>query len=99
MDLLLERIEGGATIILDGAMGTELERRGVPMNQDAWSATAIDTHPSIVTDIHEDYIRAGADVITTNTFGAARHVLEPTGMGDQVRELNLRAGRLAQQAP
>jgi S-methylmethionine-dependent homocysteine/selenocysteine methylase len=58
----------GAVVMLDGAMGTELERRGVPMDADAWcglaNLTAIDT----VRAIHDENIAAGADVITTNTF-------------------------------
>lgn len=98
MDLLHERIERDEIIILDGATGTELESRGVPMDGVAWSAAALVTHPGIVREVHEDYIRAGADVIITNTFASARHVLEPAGMGDQVRELNLQAVRLARQA-
>jgi homocysteine S-methyltransferase len=48
--------------------------------------------------VHEDYIRAGADVIITNTFASARHMLEPAGMGDLVVELNRRAAALAKEA-
>lgn len=88
----------GKVIILDGATGTELQRRGVPMHGFAWSAAALDTHPEIVRAVHEDYIRAGADVIITNSFSTARHVLEPAGLGDRVRALNQRAVTLAQAA-
>ena len=55
-------------LILDGAMGTELEKRGVNIPLPLWSADANLTHPDIVKDIHLDYINAGADIITTNTF-------------------------------
>jgi len=55
-------------LILDGAMGTELEKRGVNIPLPLWSADANLTHPDIVRDIHLDYIKAGADIITTNTF-------------------------------
>jgi methionine synthase I (cobalamin-dependent) len=51
-----------------------------------------------VREVHEDYIRAGADVIITNTFATARHVLEPAGMGERFRELNTRAVALAKEA-
>jgi S-methylmethionine-dependent homocysteine/selenocysteine methylase len=85
-------------IILDGATGTELQRRGVPMHGFAWSAAALDSHPETVRAVHEDYIRAGADVIITNSFSTARHVLEPAGLGDRVRALNQRAVILAQAA-
>jgi S-methylmethionine-dependent homocysteine/selenocysteine methylase len=92
------RLDRGEVIILDGATGTELQRRGVPMHGFAWSAAALDTHPETVRAVHEDYIRAGADVIITNSFATARHVLQPAGLGDRVRELNRRAVGLAQAA-
>ena len=68
-------LDQGKVIILDGATGTELQRRGVPMHGFAWSAEALDTYPETVRAVHEDYIRAGADVIITNSFSTARHVL------------------------
>lgn len=95
---LSDRIARGEVIILDGAMGTELQRRGVPMDRVAWSAAALETHPDIIRDIHEDYVRAGADVIITNSFGASRHVLEPAGLGSKVAMLNRRSVDLAKQA-
>ena len=94
-----QRIEGGGeVVILDGATGTELERRGVPMDDAAWCAAALVTHPETVRGVHEDYVRAGADVIITNTFPTARHVLEPAGLGDRFRELNALAVELAKEA-
>jgi S-methylmethionine-dependent homocysteine/selenocysteine methylase len=98
MSDLRRRLDGREIVILDGAMGTELERRGVPMDDAAWSAGALITHPDTVREVHEDYVRAGADVITTNTFATARHVLEPAGMGERLRELNARAVALAKEA-
>ena len=98
MNGVQERLDAGEIVILDGAMGTELERRGVPMDEVAWDAAALATHPHLVREVHEDYIRAGADVITTNTFATARHVLEPAGMGDQFRSLNTQAVTLAREA-
>src|SRR5215210_2495216 len=92
------RLDVGEVVILDGAMGTELERRGVPMDDVVWDAAALATHPDMVREVREDYIRAGADVIITNTFATARHVLEPAGMGGQFRELNIRAVTLAKEA-
>ncbi len=93
-----QRLSEGEVIILDGATGTELEKRGVPMDDAAWDAAALATHPDTVREVHEDYIRAGADLIITNTFATARHVLEPAGMGEQFRELNIRAVSLAKEA-
>jgi S-methylmethionine-dependent homocysteine/selenocysteine methylase len=85
-------------IILDGATGTELEKRGVPMDDAAWCAVALATHPDVVRNVHEDYIRAGADIIITNTFPAAKHVLEEAGLGERFRELNAWAAELAREA-
>ena len=98
MSALQQRFDGGEVVILDGATGTELERRGAPMDDAAWDAAALATHPDMVREVHEDYIRAGVDVIITNTFATARHVLEPAGMGGQFRELNIRAVTLAKEA-
>ena len=95
---LRERLERGEVILLDGATATELQRRGAPMDSVAWSATALLTHPELVRQVHGDYIETGADVIITNTFSTARHVLEPAGMGDRVGELNTLAVRLAREA-
>ena len=50
------RLDAGEVVILDGAMGTELERRGVPMDDVAWDAAARVTHPDLVREVHEDYI-------------------------------------------
>jgi S-methylmethionine-dependent homocysteine/selenocysteine methylase len=93
-----DRLENAPVLILDGAMGTELQRRGVPMHRVAWSAAALETHPQTVRQVHEDYIAAGAEVITANSFGTSRHVLEPAGMGDRVADLNRRAVALAREA-
>ena len=98
MEQLRQRISRGDVIILDGATGTELERRGVPMHGVAWCAAALRTHPAEVRQVHEDYIRAGADVVITNTFATARHTLERTELADEVRDLNIRAVNLAKEA-
>lgn len=95
---LEQRIAAGEIVILDGATGTELEKRGVPMDDAAWCAAALATHPDVVRSVHEDYIRAGADVIITNTFPAAKHVLEEAGLGERFRELNARAVELVRDA-
>lgn len=80
----------------DGAMGTELMDRG------ATRATCLDLlsveSPDLVRGIHEDYIRAGADVIETNTFTASRAELQRWGAGERVREVNVRAAKLARDA-
>ncbi len=95
---LSARLAAGELILLDGATGTELERRGVPMDIAAWSAAALLSHPRTVRQIHADYLRAGADVIIANSFSTARHQLEPAGLAEKFRQLNARAVELALQA-
>ena len=63
---------GGPLILLDGPLGTELLRRGVPTPLPGWSAHALETHPEQVARIHADYARAGATVHTANTFRTKR---------------------------
>ena len=67
-----QQLEADQIVLIDGATGTELQRRGVPMHKVAWSGAAVLTHPDAVRETHEDYIRAGAKVIITNTFGSTR---------------------------
>ena len=94
-----DRVGGkGAALVIDGGMGTQLEKSGVPMDDKVWSARAILSHPEAVRQAHEDFITAGAEVIITNTISAARHMLESGGLGDQVKEINRNAVKLAQQS-
>jgi len=95
---LLERIGRGEVIILDGAVGTQLQEMGVPIYHTAWAAMALNTHPATVQVLHEQYVKAGVDIITTNTYASARHNLEPLGLGDLTGELNRRAVLLAREA-
>ena len=68
MSTLSDRLENKEIILLDGGVSTEIQRRGVDMDDDVWSGIAHKTHPEITQEVHEDYIRAGAQVITANTF-------------------------------
>ncbi|MCS6847639.1 MAG: homocysteine S-methyltransferase family protein [Anaerolineae bacterium] len=85
-------------IILDGAMGTELTRRGVDTTLPLWSAIALDAAPDVVVQIHRDYLDAGAQVITTNTFRTNVRALAKAGIAHRARELTFRAVELARQA-
>jgi methionine synthase I (cobalamin-dependent) len=80
-------------LILDGATGTELNRRGVDTGLPLWSANALmnDRDARILQQIHEDYLNAGADIITTNTFRTHRRALAPSGNADRALELTRRA--------
>src|SRR6516225_2447920 len=95
---LQARLDRGDVIILDGAVGTQLQEMGLPIYHTAWAATALQTHPSTVQLMHELYVKAGVDILTTNTYSAARHNLEPLGMGHLTGELNRRAVLMAREA-
>lgn len=91
-------LAAGDLILLDGATGTELQRRGAPMHSEAWCATATLTDPDILLAVHRDYILAGADIVTTNTFSTNRFMLEAAGLGPRLPEINRRAVEIAVQA-
>ena len=88
---LKNRMDRGEVIVLDGAIGTELQAMGVPMDPASWCGPGNYTHPATVRQMHERYIRAGADIITTNTFNTLRPALEASGYGELVREINVRS--------
>lgn len=87
-------------LILDGATGTELNRRGVDTGLPLWSANALmnDRDANILQQIHEDYLHAGADIITTNTFRTHRRALAPSGNADRSLELTRHAVDIARAA-
>ncbi len=85
----LELLQSGETILLDGATGSELENRGVKMDN-SWCATG-SLESDTLKQIHKDYIKAGAKVIATNTYASNRMVLEVAGVDDKFEEINLSA--------
>jgi S-methylmethionine-dependent homocysteine/selenocysteine methylase len=89
-----------AHLILDGATGTELNRRGVDTGLPLWSANALmnDRDASILQGIHADYLRAGAEILSANTFRTNRRALARGGNGDRALELTRRAVEIARAA-
>ena len=96
--VLNDRLDQGEVVILDGAIGTELERLGAPMHDEIWCGHALETHPELVSEVHRSYITAGADVITANTYSTARHALQFAGLEDQTGAWNTLAVKLAADA-
>ncbi len=88
----------GRPLLLDGGMGRELRARGAPLLDTIWSANGLVAAPDVVKQIHIDYIDAGADVITTNTYGLIRIDLANEGIEDRFAELNVLACMLAREA-
>ena len=88
---LKQRLAAGAVVLLDGPTGTELQRRGAAMDPAAWCGPATLQHDRLLTEIHADYIAAGAEVVTANTFASSRLMLAQAGLADRVDEINRRA--------
>ncbi len=93
-----DRLDAGGVIILDGGTGTELERRGVPMDSGAWCGPATLDHLAVLEAVHRDYIAAGADIITANTYASSPLMLDPAGFGDRFEEINRAAIKAAHRA-
>ena len=95
MATFLEALAGGP-LVVDGAMGSQLFERGVLYNACLEELNL--TRPELIRKVHEDYVRAGANVIETNTFGANAMRLEKHGVSSKVALLNEAGVRLAREA-
>ena len=89
---------GGKVMLLDGGMGQEIVNRGGKGGFGEWAVAALYEDPDLVRQIHADYIAAGADVITTNTYGTTRTRLRHVGIEERFADLLSIAGQLAVQA-
>ena len=91
-------------LILDGAMGTQLQARNLTAadfggaEYEGCNEMLVLTRPDVIEDIHRDYLAAGADIIETCSFGATDIVLAEYGLADQVHELNMASARIARKA-
>jgi methionine synthase I (cobalamin-dependent)/5,10-methylenetetrahydrofolate reductase len=83
-------------LVCDGAMGTMLYAKGVFINK-SFDALNI-TQPDLVAEVHQEYVRAGADVLETNTFGANRIKLGSFGMADRLQAINSQGAQIARHA-
>jgi len=83
-------------LVCDGAMGTLIYSYGVYINQCYENLNL--TNAALIEKIHREYVKAGAEIIETNTFGANRHKLTPHGLGEQVRDINMAGVRIARKA-
>ena len=89
---ILRRL-AGEVLIVDGAMGTMLQRAGMPPEQCPEELNV--TNPEMVLGVHTSYVTVGAECISSNTFGGSRPKLDEYGLGDRVAELNRAGIRLA----
>ncbi|MCJ7955671.1 MAG: homocysteine S-methyltransferase family protein [Pseudomonas sp.] len=88
----------GSTVILDGGMGRELQRRGAPFRQPEWSALALSEDPQAVEAVHAAYIDSGADVITSNSYAVVPFHIGEERFAAQGQALAALAGELARRA-
>ena len=70
-------------VILDGALGTELEKRGYDVSGKLWSAKYLLENPSVIQDLHDVYLRSGADILTTSSYQAIVQGLEDFGLSEK----------------
>lgn len=98
MRSIVERLRQKEIVILDGAMGTELFRRGANTQLPIWSAQGLIENPEMVREIHKDYIQAGAEIITTNTFRTTSRALGKKDLSEHAKELTTLAVTVAKQA-
>ncbi|MCF7832741.1 MAG: homocysteine S-methyltransferase family protein [Candidatus Marinimicrobia bacterium] len=92
----LEALKENKTLISDGAWGTFLQAEGMQSGEcpEEWNVS----HPDIVKNIAEKYIKAGSDMVETNTFGGSRHKLNLFGLGERTYELNKAGAELSREA-
>ena len=91
-----ELLDTDAVYVFDGAMGTRLYDKGIYINRsyDELNLVAAD----LVREVHEEYVRAGAEIIETNSFGATRHKLQSYGLEGKIRDINIAAATIAKEA-
>src|SRR6266850_1761026 len=82
--------------VFDGAMGTMLYAKGIYINRSYDELNLV--APDLVREVHAEYVRAGADIIETNTFGATANKLQPYGLDGSLREINIKAAQIAREA-
>ena len=92
-----ERLAQSKPLLTDGAMGTVLQQRGNLRISACFDELNL-TQPDLVRSVHVDYLRAGADIIETNTFSASRIKLAQHNLANRVREINQAAVAIARQA-
>lgn len=96
MHPVLIRLLDEAPILTDGAWGTQMQQRGLPVGSppDPWNLA----HPDRVLDVARAYVKAGSRIILTNTFGASRITLDRHGLANEARQINCAGAEISRQA-
>jgi methionine synthase I (cobalamin-dependent)/5,10-methylenetetrahydrofolate reductase len=91
-----EILDSDSIYVFDGAVGTRFYDKGIFINRSYDELNLV--QPDIVREVHKEYVKAGADIIETNTFGATRHKLKQYGLENKLHEINIAGARLAREA-
>ncbi len=91
-----DRLRSGKVVLFDGGMGTELYKRGTFINK-CFDELNL-SNPALIREVHDEYIKAGAEVIETNTYGANRYKLSGHGFHDAIYDINFRGAAIAREA-
>ena len=94
---ILSRLSDDPTVLMDGAMATELQRRGAPMSMEIWGGTVMLTDPGLIRDTHRDFALSGAEIHTANTYNTAPHLITRTDLDITSKALNRLAVSLARE--
>ncbi len=93
-----EKIDSGKVVILDGGIGGELERNGASMDKGLWCGKCSVENPELVLKIHENYIKAGADVVTSNTYALTPISMKQYGYETNIKDWNVKSINIAKKA-
>ena len=91
-----EILDSEGIFVFDGAVGTRFYDKGIYINR-SYDELNISS-PDLVREVHAEYVKAGADIIETNTFGATRHRLQQYSLEGKLREINIAGAKLAREA-
>jgi homocysteine S-methyltransferase len=91
-----ELLDSDNIYVFDGAVGTRLYDKGIYINRSYDELNLVS--PDLVREVHQEYVKAGADIIETNSFSATRHKLQPYGLEGRLRDINIAAARIAREA-
>ena len=91
-----EILDSGGVYVFDGAIGTRFYDKGVYINRSYDELNL--AQPDLVREVHAEYVKSGADIIETNTFGATRHKLQQYSLENKLREINIAGAKLAREA-
>src|SRR5258706_4952421 len=96
MKTFWDLLDSDGVFVFDGAVGTRLYDKGIYINRSYDELNL--TNPDLVREVHEEYVAAGTEIIEPNSLGATRHKLQPYGLENKIRQINVAAANMAREA-